>query len=100
VSPQDQRLVLEQTDTGNGGIGRDRLAEVLVRSLLTETAVRRTFELFAEAGSAPTEWTGVFASLTPDPAGALDGAGDPDTLRSLDQEPEIVRDSVRALTGR
>ena len=45
--------MFEQGDTGNGGIGRDQLADVLVRSLLTDTAVGRTFELFAEAGTGP-----------------------------------------------
>jgi hypothetical protein len=28
-------VVLEQGDTGDGGIGRDQLAEILVHSLLT-----------------------------------------------------------------
>jgi len=100
TSPGDDRLVFEQTDTGNGGIGREQVAEVLVRSLLTDTAVAKTFELFAEPGRAPTEWDGLFAPLTPDPAGALDGAGDPDTLPSLDGEPDDVRDDVTRLAGR
>jgi hypothetical protein len=36
---------------------------VLVRSLLHDSAVGRTFELFAEAGTAPAEgdWDGLFA---------------------------------------
>src|SRR3954454_21146982 len=80
VGPDDDRLVLEQTDTGNGGIGRDQLAEVLVRSLLTDTAVGRTFELFTEPGPAPSDWTGLFGALTPDPAGSLDAVGNPATL--------------------
>ena len=64
----DDRLVFEQGDTGNGGIGRDQLAEVLVRSLLTDTAVGRTFELFAEAGPEPAEsdWQNLFAAVQPD----------------------------------
>ena len=68
VAPGDRRLVFEQGDTGNGGIGRDQLAEVLVRSLLTDTAVGRTFELFAEAGPAPAEsdWQSLFAAVEPD----------------------------------
>jgi nucleoside-diphosphate-sugar epimerase len=100
TSPGDDRLVFEQTDTGNGGIGREQVAEVLVRSLLTDTAVAKTFELFAEPGPAPTDWDGLFAPLTSDPAGALDGAGDPDTLPSLDGEPDIVRHDVIRLAGR
>jgi uncharacterized protein YbjT (DUF2867 family) len=97
VGPGDDRLVLEQTDTGNGGIGRDQLAEVLVRSLLTDTAVGRTFELFAEAGPAPTDWSGLFGALTPDPAGGLDAAGDPATLPPVGEEPTAVQDDLARL---
>ena len=97
VGPGDDRLVLEQTDTGNGGIGRDQLAEVLVRSLLTETAVNRTFELFAEAGPAPADWTCLFEALTPDPAGGLDATGDPATLPAVGEEPPVVQEDLARL---
>ena len=99
TSPGDQRLVLEQGDAGGGGIGSDQLAEVLVRSLLTDTAVGRTFELFATPGPAPTDWDGLFEPLAPDATGVLDGAADPDTLPTLDQEPEEVRADVTRLTS-
>src|SRR4051794_32775813 len=39
VGPGDDRLVFEQGDTGNGGIGRDQLAEVLVRSFARRSSV-------------------------------------------------------------
>jgi uncharacterized protein YbjT (DUF2867 family) len=97
VGPGDQRLVLEQTDTGNGGIGRDQLAEVLVRSLLTDTAVGRTFELFAEPGPAPSDWTGLFGVLSPDPAGGPDAAGDPVTLPPVGEEPSVVQEDLARL---
>jgi uncharacterized protein YbjT (DUF2867 family) len=100
TGPGDDRLVLAQGDTGNGGIGRDQLADVLVRSLLTDTAVGRTFELFAEVGAAPTDWAGLFAALPPDTAGSLDGAGDPDTLPPLDGEPRAVQEDVSRLASR
>jgi len=100
VSPGDDRLVFEQGDTGNGGIGRDQLADVLVRSLLTDTALSRTFELFAEAGPAPTDWDGLFADLRADSAGGLDGATDPDTLPSVDDEPPVVRAEIARLAAR
>jgi uncharacterized protein YbjT (DUF2867 family) len=99
VGPGDDRLVLAQGDTGNGGIGRDQVAEVLVRSLLTDSAVCRTFELFAEPGPAPTDWAGLFLPLTPDTVGELDGAGDPDTLPTLGGEPENVRADLSRLAG-
>jgi uncharacterized protein YbjT (DUF2867 family) len=102
VSPGDDRLVFEHGDTGNGGIGRDQLAEVLVRSLLTESAIGRTFELFAEAGPAPSEgdWNGLFAAVAPDAAGVLDSAADPQSLPSLDEEPAAVREDIASLRGR
>jgi uncharacterized protein YbjT (DUF2867 family) len=97
VGPGDERLVLEQTDTRNGGIGRDQLAEVLVRSLLTDTAVNRTFELFAESGPAPSDWTSLFGALQPDPAGGLDAAGDPAALPAVGEEPSVVQEDLARL---
>jgi hypothetical protein len=59
-------------------IGRDQVAEVLlVRSILTDAASGRTFELFAEAGAPPTDWDRLFAGVTPDAVGALDDAATP-----------------------
>jgi uncharacterized protein YbjT (DUF2867 family) len=100
VGPGDDRLVLEQGDTGNGGIGRGQLAEVLVRSLLTDTAVGRTFELFAEPGTAPTDWDGLFEGVRPDPTGSLDSVADPGTLPSVDAEPSPVPADIARLTAR
>jgi uncharacterized protein YbjT (DUF2867 family) len=100
TGPGDGRIVLEQGDTGDGGIGREQVAEVLVRSLLSDAAVGRTFELFAEHGGAPSDWDGLFAPLTADAAGGLDAAHDPNALPALDQEPEIVRADVTSLSGR
>jgi uncharacterized protein YbjT (DUF2867 family) len=100
VGPGDDRLVLEQRDTGNGGIGRDQLAEVLVRSLLDDAAVGRTFELFADAGAPPSDWDGLFAALRPDPAGGLDAAADPDTLPPVDGEPAAVQADLARLAAR
>ena len=99
VGPGDDRLVLEQRDTGNGGIGRDQLAELLVRSLLTDTALGRTFELFAEPGPAPTDWDGLFGALRPDPAGSLDAIADPDTLPAVAEEPEPVPADISRFTS-
>jgi uncharacterized protein YbjT (DUF2867 family) len=100
VGPGDDRVVLEQTDTGNGGIGRGQLAEVLVRSLLTDTAVGRTFELFAEPGDSPSDWDGLFAALRPDPTGGLDAAADPSTLPPVDGEPAAVQADLARLAAR
>jgi uncharacterized protein YbjT (DUF2867 family) len=100
VGRGDDRLVLEQRDTGNGGIGRDQLAEVLVQSLLSGAAVGRTFELFAEAGQAPTDWDGLFAELRPDPAGSVDAAADPETLPAVADEPAPVPVDIARVAAR
>jgi uncharacterized protein YbjT (DUF2867 family) len=100
VRPGDDRLVFEQRDAGNGGIGRDQVAEVLVRSLLSDAAVGRTFELFADAGEAPSDWDGLFAALRPDPAGGPDAAADPTTLPPVDGEPAAVQADLARLAAR
>ena len=100
VGPGHDRLVLEQGDTGNGGIGRDQLADVLVRSLLTDTAVGRTFELFAEPGPAPADWDRLFADVRPDPPESLDSVADPGVLPSVEEEPAPVPADIARLTAR
>ena len=101
TSPGQDALVLEQgdTETGMRGIGRDQLAEVLVRSLITDTALGRTFELFADRGPAPSDWTRLFAPLNADTPGSLDGAGDR-TGPALSGEPAVLQRDVAALHGR
>lgn len=94
VTPDDQRLVLEQGDTGDGGIGRDQLATVLVQSLLNESAAGKTFELFAGPGQAPTDWDALFAPLDAD--SGVDGAHDRTQL-PLDTEPERVQRDLAAV---
>ncbi|MFF3371966.1 SDR family oxidoreductase [Streptomyces sp. NPDC002680] len=98
VGSGDGRLVLEQGDTGDGGIGRDQLATVLVRSLLTDAAVGKTCELFARSGTASSDWAALFTPLDPDTG--LDGAHDSARV-PLDAEPAgVQRDmaAVRAVT--
>jgi uncharacterized protein YbjT (DUF2867 family) len=93
------RLVIEKGDAGSGAVSREQVAEVLIRSLLTDTAVGKTFELYATAGQATSDWDGLFSTAVPDAAGALDGARDADNL-PLDKEPELVReDGARFRAG-
>jgi uncharacterized protein YbjT (DUF2867 family) len=87
------RLLIEQGDAGSGAVSREQVAEVLIRSLLADTAVGKTFELYATDGPEPGDWEALFSAAVPDAAGALDGARDADNL-PLDQEPEVVREDV------
>jgi uncharacterized protein YbjT (DUF2867 family) len=96
TGPGDDRLVLGQGDRGSGAVSRGQVAEVLVESLLSDTATSRTFELFAVAGEPPADWTQLFATTAPDHPGSLDGAADP-AGPPLGDEPARVRRDVEAL---
>ncbi|MEU2735175.1 SDR family oxidoreductase [Streptomyces sp. NPDC007095] len=94
VGPGDGRLTLEQGDTGDGGVGRDQLATVLVRALLTDTAIGKTFELFAHGGPAPSDWSALFAPLDAD--AGLDGVHDR-TRVPMSAEPVRIQQDVEAV---
>jgi uncharacterized protein YbjT (DUF2867 family) len=99
------RLVMLQGDTRHAGnpsdgvVARRQIAEVLVRSLASEAANRKTFELVAERGPAPSNLDSLFANLEPDAPGALDACRD-STSMPLAQEPERVRDDLARLAAR
>ncbi|MER8073035.1 SDR family oxidoreductase [Streptomyces sp. NPDC094034] len=103
--PEEHRPVFLQGDTrrtgtpADGVIARKDIAQVLVQALTAPQATRRTFELVAEAGPVQPDLSHLFANLTPDAPGALDGDGDEPNM-PLDQEPEHVRDDLAAVRGR
>ncbi len=98
------RLVLLQGNTRQSGtpsdgvIARRRIAEVLVHSLTSPNALRKSFELVAEQGSAPSDFDTLFAPLDADPPGALDAARDTVNM-PLAEEPERVRKDFERLTA-
>jgi uncharacterized protein YbjT (DUF2867 family) len=96
--PNDHQLMLAQDDTGTGAVSRRQVAEVLVRSLLTEEAAGRTFELFATTGNPPTDWAALFASTRADEAGDSNGIHDLPTL-PLEDEPLSVRRDLDAVAA-
>jgi uncharacterized protein YbjT (DUF2867 family) len=102
--PDELRLVLLQGDTrqagdpSDGAVARRQIAQVLVRSLGSDAAVRKTFELVAERGPAPEDFDRLFAPLQADPPGSLDGAYDVKNM-PLTDEPQHVRDDLRELQG-
>jgi uncharacterized protein YbjT (DUF2867 family) len=101
---EDQhKLMLLQGDTRQAGdpsdgvVARHQIAEVLVRSLSSDAALRKTVELVAERGPAPKtpeEFNALFAPLEPDSPNALDAVRDRDNM-PLEQEPERVRADLR-----
>jgi uncharacterized protein YbjT (DUF2867 family) len=90
------RLVLLQGDrrhTGtpaDGVIARKQIAALLIASLTSSAANRKTFELVAENGQAQTDFDPLFAALKQDPGNALDAVLDLDNM-PFDQEPDRVR---------
>jgi uncharacterized protein YbjT (DUF2867 family) len=100
--PNEVRLVLLQGDTrwagdpSDGSVARRQIAQVLIRSLGSDAAVGKTFELVAERGPAPENFDALFAPLQADPLGSLDGAQDIENM-PLTDEPQQVRDDLRQL---
>jgi uncharacterized protein YbjT (DUF2867 family) len=99
------RLVLLQGDrhqTGtpsDGVIARRQIAAVLVGSLFSDAALRKTFELIAGTGPEQRDLDPLFAALDADPAGALDGVHDKADM-PLAAEPPRVRDDLDAMRAR
>jgi uncharacterized protein YbjT (DUF2867 family) len=102
--PDEHQLVLLQGDRRHAGdpsdgvIARRQIAEVLVRSLGSAGALRKTFELVATRGPAPDDFEALFAPLDADPPGALDGVRDMANL-PLEDEPQRVCDDLNTLTA-
>jgi len=100
--PDEHKLVLLQGDKRqsgtpkDGAIARRQLAEVLVRSLSSDAAVRKTFELVSTKGAPQEDFDTLFGSLEPDPPGALNGVHDMANM-PLEQEPKRVRDDLEAV---
>ena len=103
--PDEHRLVLLQGDTRQAGdssdgvIARRQIAEVLVRSLGSDQASQKTFELVATTGPAPEDFDALFAPLERDVPGALDGVHDAANM-PLEDEPQRVRDDLDAVARR
>jgi uncharacterized protein YbjT (DUF2867 family) len=99
------RLVLLQGDRRHAGtpsdgvIARRQIAQILVGSLTSETALRKSFELIAEKGPAPSDLDPLFAALDADPPGALDAVHDTANM-PLDDEPRQVLDDLTAVKSR
>ena len=101
----EHRLLFLQGDTRQAGdssdgvIARHQIAEVLVHSLTSDEALRKTFELVATKGPAPENLNPLFATLEADPQGAFDGVRDMGNM-PVNDEPQRVRDDLTAVLAR
>jgi uncharacterized protein YbjT (DUF2867 family) len=100
----EHRLAFLQGDTRQAGnssdgvIARRQIAEVLVSSLTSSEALRKTFELVAERGAAQKDIDPLFAVLVPDTEGAPDGVRDMPN-QPLEGEPERVQNDLHAISA-
>jgi uncharacterized protein YbjT (DUF2867 family) len=100
----EHKLVFLQGDTRQAGnssdgvIARRQIAEVLVKSLTSDQALRKTFELVATKGSAQEDLDALFAALDADPEIGFDGVRDTPN-QPLEDEPQRVKDDLHALSA-
>jgi uncharacterized protein YbjT (DUF2867 family) len=100
--PEERKLVMLQGDMNQSGtprdgvIARDQLAKVLLRSLRSNEARQKTFELAAEVGPEQPDFNVLFGNLDPDVDGMLDGRHDPQNM-PLEDEPEKIRADLQRL---
>jgi uncharacterized protein YbjT (DUF2867 family) len=98
-APDQHRLLFLQGDPRQAGdssdcaIARRQIAEVLVHSLKSDQAARKTFELVASRGPAQHNLDALFASLDADPDGTWGGVRDMPN-QPLAAEPQRVRDDL------
>jgi uncharacterized protein YbjT (DUF2867 family) len=98
----EQRLVLLQGDrrhagdSSDGVIARRQLAEVLVASLTSDGALRKSFELVATQGPPQHDLDAEFARLEADPPGTLDAVHDLPNM-PLQDEPDGVRHDLETV---
>jgi uncharacterized protein YbjT (DUF2867 family) len=103
--PDQHRLTLLQGDTRQAGVSSDgviarrQIAHMLIHSLGSDKALRKTFELVAERGPSPDDLDALFAPLKTDPPGSLDGVWDMANMPA-DAEPGRVRDDLAAVADR
>ena len=101
--PDQRRLAMLQGDRRQAGdpsdgvVARRQVAAVLVRSLTSNPARGKTFELVAERGAQQEDFEVLFGALQSDVPGALDACLDPDNM-PLSQEPDRVRADLARLT--
>lgn len=99
--PDQHQLVFLQGDRRHAGtaadgvVARQQIAQVLVASLASEAASRKTLELVAEVGPAQVDLNPLFDALSMDPAGSLDAVKDVANM-PLDGEPADVRRDLEA----
>jgi hypothetical protein len=76
-------------------VSRGQIARVLLASLGSPAADRKTFELVAVRGSEPGSFDALFARLDADSDGQIDGVRDPDNMPLAGEPRRVVEDLAR-----
>lgn len=98
--PDECRLVFLQGDKRHAGnpsdgvIARQQIAHVLVQSVTSEAARRKTFELVAVKGAAQENLEPLFGALEADPEGSLDGVHLAANM-AVENEPARVKEDFK-----
>lgn len=98
---EDVRIDLRQGDlvTGQPGVDRRHIAQVLLEGAIDPSRARRTVEIFSTAGAPVTDFEALFAATRADEPGALDGVLDTGNV-PLDEEPDSVQEDISGLRRR
>ena len=100
--PDEHKLLFLQGDRRQAGdpsdgvISRRQIAEVLVHSLRSVSALHKSFELIATTGAAQENLDALFAALDADAPHSLDAVKDTANM-PLEDEPQRVRDDLNAV---
>lgn len=100
--PDEHKLLMLQGDKEligspkDGAISRRQLAEVLVRSLSSNAALFKTFELHAVKGDAQVDFEPLFSILDQDVNGSIHGSHDIQNMRFEDEPVSVQNDIHRA----
>jgi uncharacterized protein YbjT (DUF2867 family) len=98
-APDEHQLVFLKGDSRHAGnssdgvIARRQIAEVLVRSLSSNDALGKTFELVATTGPETKDLDALFARLSADPTSGVDGVLDAANM-PLEDELKGVREDL------
>lgn len=96
--PGDVRIDLRQGDlvTGQPGVDRRHIAQVLLEGIAQPSGARRTVEIFSTTGDPVTDFEALFAATQPDEPGVLDGVLDTNNV-PLGEEPAQVQEDIARL---
>ncbi|WP_103063165.1 NAD(P)H-binding protein [Actinomyces qiguomingii] len=96
--PADRQIDLRQGDlvTGQPGVDRRHIAQVLLEGTLNPSGARRTVEIFSKAGDPVTDFEALFAATRADEEGVIDGVLDTNNV-PLASEPQRVQDDLARL---